>query len=285
MPQQSLIIRYSIIENAIHIIDIHHDVIMKKLPCKNDSCFAPLDKAVRSGEITFDYLLSEEVQSIDDIETDTTLKDVAIGASIEEVVDASVNDFEVGDKAIYQGIEYIIMYFNFDIEPITARIALEHEGYVVPVMELTRPDAPTQYIKDMKVYMKGKPQPYYFQTYINDHYCTLARSTNPEDIEFTVRIGDVYIPQQESEHTGGSSSYYITYIEKPTTLDTPYQAECNDMIEALEMTPAEAGIFKAVWRTAAKRQGKGTCNSVDLAKQIIFSGKRMLVKADKELPF
>ena len=87
------------------------------------------------------------------------------------------------------------------------------------------------------------------------------------------------------EHTGGSSSYYTVKVESPTTKwKLPYEAECNDIIEALNMTFAEANTFKATWRTAAARQGKkkkGNNAVYDAEKCVFFSG-RMLVKAKKE---
>lgn len=81
---------------------------------------------------------------------------------------------------------------------------------------------------------------------------------------------------------------HVTYcidIETPTSPDVaPYCAECNDIIEALNMTFAEANVFKAVWRTAADRMGmkkKGN-NAVYDAEKVLFFGKRMLVKAKSE---
>ena len=87
------------------------------------------------------------------------------------------------------------------------------------------------------------------------------------------------------EHTGGSSSYYTVEITTPTTPFAPfYKAECNDIIEALELTFAEANVFKAIWRTAAARQGrekKGNDAVYDAEKCVFFSG-RILVKAEQE---
>ncbi|MCK4821873.1 hypothetical protein KA005_39270, partial [bacterium] len=61
---------------------------------------------------------------------------------------------------------------------------------------------------------------------------------------------------ETEEHTGGSSSYYLTHVANPTTLPEPYDAECNDIIEALDMTFAEGNAFKGIWRSCAARQGK-----------------------------
>ena len=58
----------------------------------------------------------------------------------------------------------------------------------------------------------------------------------------------------KAENSGGSCDYYSVFIENPTTPDTdPYTAECNDVIEALDMTFAESNMFKEIWRTAAAR--------------------------------
>jgi hypothetical protein len=100
-------------------------------------------------------------------------------------------------------------------------------------------------------------------------------------LEDTATIG-LNIPTEE--HTGGSSSYYTVKVESPTTIwKIPYEAECNDIIEALNMTFAEANTFKATWRGAAARQGKkkkGNNAVYDAEKCVFFSG-RMLVAAKK----
>lgn len=89
----------------------------------------------------------------------------------------------------------------------------------------------------------------------------------------------------EEEHTGGSSSYYTVHIPTPTTpYKLPYVAECNDIVEELDMTPAECNVFKAIWRGAAARQGKKKKgnNAVYDAEKAVFFSARMLVKAKKE---
>lgn len=77
------------------------------------------------------------------------------------------------------------------------------------------------------------------------------------------------------EHTGGSVNYYRCHVAEPTSRDiTPYTAECNDIIEALDMTPAMANIFKAVWRMAASIQGmkkKGLTLVYDAEKTKFFA--------------
>ena len=85
---------------------------------------------------------------------------------------------------------------------------------------------------------------------------------------------------QEPEYTGGSSSYYRVPVETPTTEGTaPYIAECNDIIEALDMNYAEGNVLKAIWRRCAARQGKlkkGYTDGTYDAEKIVFFGDRIL---------
>jgi len=86
------------------------------------------------------------------------------------------------------------------------------------------------------------------------------------------------------EHTGGSSNYYRVSVKNPTTIPTSYKAECNDIIESLEMTFAEGNVFKAVWRSAAARQGRekrGNHNVYDAEKMVFFS-ERILVSSKED---
>lgn len=90
----------------------------------------------------------------------------------------------------------------------------------------------------------------------------------------------------DEEYTGGSVSYYTVRVENPTTPGVdPYDAECNDIIEALDMNYAEGNAFKAIWRRAAARKGlkkKGYTDGLYDAEKVVFFGQRMVVqeKAD-----
>lgn len=87
------------------------------------------------------------------------------------------------------------------------------------------------------------------------------------------------------EYTGGSSNYYKVFVKNPTTLDKPYEAECNDIIEALDMTFAEGNAFKAIWRKAKARQGvqkKGYDNGLYDSEKVVFFGERMVVEAKEK---
>lgn len=100
---------------------------------------------------------------------------------------------------------------------------------------------------------------------------------------------DFHLPTEEfvveptvEEYTGSSSNYYKVFVKNPTTLEHAYEAECNDIIEALKMTFAEGNAFKAIWRKAKARQGvkkKGYDNGVYDSEKVVFFGERMLVEA------
>jgi hypothetical protein len=86
----------------------------------------------------------------------------------------------------------------------------------------------------------------------------------------------------KEEYTGSSSNYYKVFVKHPTTLPEPYEAECNDVIESLQMTFAEGNAFKAIWRKAKARQGvkkKGYDNGVYDSEKVVFFGERMLIEA------
>ena len=82
--------------------------------------------------------------------------------------------------------------------------------------------------------------------------------------------------------TGGSSDYYKVRIDRPTSGGEPYMAECNDIIEALRMEYDVANAFKAAWRVAALRQGRGKPgqdSAVYDGEKIVFFGQRIIERA------
>jgi hypothetical protein len=86
--------------------------------------------------------------------------------------------------------------------------------------------------------------------------------------------------EPKEEYTGSSVDYYKVKVDNPTTQETPYSAEANDIIEALGLTFAEGNLLKAVWRIAADRKGlkkKGN-NSVYDAEKLVFFANRVLVQ-------
>lgn len=86
----------------------------------------------------------------------------------------------------------------------------------------------------------------------------------------------------KEEYTGGSVGYYQIAIKCPTTSGRePYTAECNDIIEALDMNYAEGNAFKAIWRKCAARKGlskKGYTDGLYDSEKVEFFGARMVAQ-------
>lgn len=83
-------------------------------------------------------------------------------------------------------------------------------------------------------------------------------------------------PQQSEEISGGLVNYYLVDVGYPQRSVPPYQAECEDIIDALELTPDEANIFKEIWRTARQRQGTGKKGNTPLRaaeKMVHYAGR------------
>lgn len=103
-------------------------------------------------------------------------------------------------------------------------------------------------------------------------------------------VADELLPQSEEfvkallehiENSGGSCDYYKVGIENPTTSTEKYVAECNDVIEALNMTYAEANMFKEIWRSAAARtlgKLKAGHDEIRGAEKIVFFANRNMIQ-------
>lgn len=80
----------------------------------------------------------------------------------------------------------------------------------------------------------------------------------------------------ERRLTGGRVNYYLAEVTHPQREDQkPYQAECEDIIRALNMTFDEACEFKAIWRTASARLGNGKPDHkavYDAEKRLHYAG-------------
>lgn len=86
---------------------------------------------------------------------------------------------------------------------------------------------------------------------------------------------------QQQELTGGRTNYYLVRVEHPQREEQPpYQAECEDIIDALNLTFDEANIFKEIWRSANARQmnGKPGHSALYGAQKIVHYAKRILRK-------
>lgn len=117
----------------------------------------------------------------------------------------------------------------------------------------------------------------------DDHHCSVVHAFAENELALlkseNSEVGEV------QEYTGSSSNYYKVFIKNPTTLEQAYEAECNDIIEALQMTFAEGNAFKAIWRKAKARQGvqkKGYDNGLYDSEKVVFFGERMVVEAKEK---
>lgn len=77
--------------------------------------------------------------------------------------------------------------------------------------------------------------------------------------------------------TGGLVNYYLVQVTHPQRASQePYQAECEDIIQALGMSFDEGCLFKALWRTAAARLGNGKPGQkalYDAEKMVHYAGR------------
>ena len=102
--------------------------------------------------------------------------------------------------------------------------------------------------------------------------------------DWSLQSGDYVILKDEEikeEYTGKSVDYYKVNVDNPTTeSNSPYLAECNDIIEALGMNYAEGNAFKAIWRKCAARKfgakKKGYDNGLYDSEKVVFFGERMV---------
>jgi hypothetical protein len=85
--------------------------------------------------------------------------------------------------------------------------------------------------------------------------------------------------RQKQPLTGFSVNYYKVQVEDPTSGGEPYMAECNDIIEALNMDYAEANQFKSIWRRCAARtlglEKPGIDAIYDAEKSVFFAGRSL----------
>lgn len=88
---------------------------------------------------------------------------------------------------------------------------------------------------------------------------------------------DKAVKPAESRLTGGKVNYYLAFVKFPQReTQGSYTAECEDIIEALGMTFDEGCLFKAIWRTAAARQGNGKPGQkavYDAEKMVHYAGR------------
>ena len=81
--------------------------------------------------------------------------------------------------------------------------------------------------------------------------------------------------------SGGLNNWYVVPIKHPQRKEQePYQAECEDIIQALGMTFDEGCAFKALWRNAAARMGNGKPGNKALyeCEKLVHYANRILAK-------
>lgn len=85
--------------------------------------------------------------------------------------------------------------------------------------------------------------------------------------------------------TGTDCDHYLVRVPDPKRLD-PYTAECEDIIEALDMSFQEGEAFKALWRKCTDRLGYGKPgdNALRNAVKIAHYSDRMVAMEQRRLP-
>lgn len=82
--------------------------------------------------------------------------------------------------------------------------------------------------------------------------------------------------------SGGLNNWYVVPVKHPQRKEQePYQAECEDIIQALGMTFDEGCAFKALWRNAAARMGNGKPGNTPVydCEKLVHYSNRILAKA------
>lgn len=82
--------------------------------------------------------------------------------------------------------------------------------------------------------------------------------------------------------SGGLNNWYVVSVKHPQRKEQePYQAECEDIIQALGMTFDEGCAFKALWRNAAARMGNGKPGNTAVydCEKLVHYANRILAKA------
>ncbi|WVK89977.1 polynucleotide kinase [Burkholderia phage vB_BpP_HN03] len=86
------------------------------------------------------------------------------------------------------------------------------------------------------------------------------------------------------ERTGGKVNYYLAQVTNPQRTDqAPYQAECEDIIQALGMTFDEGCEFKAIWRTAAARMGLEKDTGKGLVENALYDAQKRVHYAQRSV--
>ena len=82
--------------------------------------------------------------------------------------------------------------------------------------------------------------------------------------------------------SGTDNNYWLLNIRNPKRL-SPYNVECEDIIEAMNMSFQEGEAFKAIWRKAGQRMGNGKPGNTALrdAEKVAHFGRRMVAMEER----
>ena len=106
-------------------------------------------------------------------------------------------------------------------------------------------------------------------------------SRNPKNLGTAPWLASIPPVASTPALTGGSSAYYSIEVAKPCTVGRePYVAECQDLIEALNLNFAQGNAFKAIWRMGATALGRGKPGTSLLydAEKVEFFGAREVAR-------
>ena len=129
---------------------------------------------------------------------------------------------------------------------------------------------------------------------VNVEEDTVSGVTIVDDVgkQSSFHVSHIYkIAEKKTEPTdrvtqpsGGLSDHYLADVKKPQRGGNPYQAECDDIIFALNMTFDEGEAFKAIWRTCTARLGYGKKDNTALynAQKLVHRSNRILQRAELE---
>lgn len=93
----------------------------------------------------------------------------------------------------------------------------------------------------------------------------------------------------KTENSGGICLYYQAEVTRPQTPNQvePYNANCEDIIQALGLTFDEGCEFKSIWRRARARQGfvKAESSAVrDAQKAVHYAGRVLAFELSRAEP-
>jgi len=88
----------------------------------------------------------------------------------------------------------------------------------------------------------------------------------------------VYMTAEDAGVSSGTDNNYWLLNIKESKRCGSYQCECEDIIEAMNMTFQEGEAFKAIWRKAGQRIGNGKPgnNALRDAEKVAHFGQRMV---------